>query len=1074
MRISVIIAVYNTEQYLPECLDSLLRQSHQDWEAWCIDDGSTDGSLKVLEKYAKEDTRFHIIRMKENSGLAVARNKGIAECQGELIAFLDSDDWLSDDGLEKVSEVFADNPDTGCVLWDCKFVYKDHTDSFDMPHFEVMPGKEAFEKSLRWGVHGVYVTRAEIQRKYLYDETAKWYSDENVTRLHYLASKEVRTCSGQYFYRQHEGSVTHTVSIRHFDMLDANDSMRRQLREQQVDDRILTYYEEVRWRNLIDCYLYSYVHRPKFTTDERRDINIRMRRSFEDTDYKRLPNSLTRKFGYSPAGGWWWLFQFQEELYFNLRGILRKNIIATVMLLALMLSLSATGYAQDMSKMSAFVRKVAVKELAEGQQGGRNAAKYKAPGRAMTALVKTDSDDDRVFADHDCRCLAHWDDIHVVEIPLERLSDLSLTASVKRIETKERHSLNIDTVRIINKVKEVHLGQDLPQAFTGHGVVMGIEDIGFDLTHPTFYSTDGNDYRISRFWDMLDVADMDLSVSDEERRLIVGKDFTTREAILAKAHATDGLIQTHGTHTAGIAAGSGYDGSGVWRYVGMAPDADLCLVANAVSGDEEFIPEELDYLFTAATDILGFKYIFDYADSVGKPCVISFSEGSHEDLWGDCQLLYEALDRMTGPGHIIVASAGNEGYKLTYLHKPGHLAEESTLLYGSKNAYYTLRGSGHYSIRLSFCNNAEHITERTYATTDIILQQDSLLTDTVDVNGRKYYVMLASYPSCYNDSEWATELLVQTADESIVGTKGRLVLLTLLGDGIDMEAFASGGQFATSTYFPDCNKASSTHNVHFPSAAPSVICVGNSAWVAGHYNYKGEWKVSDSGRDGVRSPSSSTGPTMTGLTKPDVMAPGMNVISAYSSYYLENNPEASDIDWDVDHFEWNGRTYPWNSNSGTSMSAPVVGGIIALWLEACPTLTPEEAMDAIKATSRHYDTERSYPNNEYGYGEIDAYAGLLHVLGLTESIADLSTSHPTNLTIRPVGRSIRVTSASDIAEDFTLLIYNTKGELLSTHHLKGGMSAYTIEMQLPAGVYAIQCKGRTEASSGSELIRIKK
>ena len=76
------------------------------------------------------------------------------------------------------------------------------------------------------------------------------------------------------------------------------------------------------------------------------------------------------------------------------------------------------------------------------------------------------------------------------------------------------------------------------------------------------------------------------------------------------------------------------------------------------------------------------------------------------------------------------------------------------------------------------------------------------------------------------------------------------------------------------------------------------------------------------------------------------------------------------------HFTHNGRTYAWNANSGTSMSAPIVTGIIALWLQANPRLTPADCLDIIAKTSTHYDASLSYPNNYYGYGQIDAAAGL--------------------------------------------------------------------------------------------------
>ena len=92
--ISIVIPVYNTGKYLRRGLDSLLAQTCGDWEAVCIDDGSTDGSAAVLEEYAARDARFRVLRQ-ENSGVSAARNRGIQEARGEWVTFLDADDWFS-------------------------------------------------------------------------------------------------------------------------------------------------------------------------------------------------------------------------------------------------------------------------------------------------------------------------------------------------------------------------------------------------------------------------------------------------------------------------------------------------------------------------------------------------------------------------------------------------------------------------------------------------------------------------------------------------------------------------------------------------------------------------------------------------------------------------------------------------------------------------------------------------------------------------------------------------------------------------------------------------------------------
>lgn len=97
--VSIIIPVYNVENYLEECLDSLLAQTMQDFEIICVDDGSTDHSYEILKRYAQQDTRIQILQQK-NQYAGVARNRGLAIAQGEYVIFLDSDDFFAPQFLE--------------------------------------------------------------------------------------------------------------------------------------------------------------------------------------------------------------------------------------------------------------------------------------------------------------------------------------------------------------------------------------------------------------------------------------------------------------------------------------------------------------------------------------------------------------------------------------------------------------------------------------------------------------------------------------------------------------------------------------------------------------------------------------------------------------------------------------------------------------------------------------------------------------------------------------------------------------------------------------------------------------
>ena len=137
-KISVLVAVYNTAEYLPHCLDSLLNQTLKDVEVVCVDDASTDDSLDILHQYAARDTRLRVIALDENRGQAHARNIGLSCATGDYIGFVDSDDWLGPDALERVCEAFCQT-EVDCVLFRLFCVYADgHQEEYSMPHFTVV------------------------------------------------------------------------------------------------------------------------------------------------------------------------------------------------------------------------------------------------------------------------------------------------------------------------------------------------------------------------------------------------------------------------------------------------------------------------------------------------------------------------------------------------------------------------------------------------------------------------------------------------------------------------------------------------------------------------------------------------------------------------------------------------------------------------------------------------------------------------------------------------------------------------------------------------------------------------
>ncbi len=100
-KVSVIVPIYNNEKYLKECLDSICNQTLTDIEIICVNDGSEDNSLKIIEEYKQKDNRIILINQ-DNLGVSAARNNGIKIATGEYIGFVDSDDYIDNDFYEKL------------------------------------------------------------------------------------------------------------------------------------------------------------------------------------------------------------------------------------------------------------------------------------------------------------------------------------------------------------------------------------------------------------------------------------------------------------------------------------------------------------------------------------------------------------------------------------------------------------------------------------------------------------------------------------------------------------------------------------------------------------------------------------------------------------------------------------------------------------------------------------------------------------------------------------------------------------------------------------------------------------
>jgi hypothetical protein len=146
-----------------------------------------------------------------------------------------------------------------------------------------------------------------------------------------------------------------------------------------------------------------------------------------------------------------------------------------------------------------------------------------------------------------------------------------------------------------------------------------------------------------------------------------------------------------------------------------------------------------------------------------------------------------------------------------------------------------------------------------------------------------------------------------------------------------------------------------------------------------------------------------------------------------------------------------------------------VAGAIALWLQAKPDLTPQEIKEVLSRTCRHYDESLTYPNNKYGYGEIDVYRGLLYILGV-DRVEEVSKTH-TSARIRYADNQLSVSFEHPLSSSVRLRLYTMNGRLVHTSTVKAGQTSQSLSLgSLPAGIYAVQLDGPSSVK-GSTLIR---
>jgi minor extracellular serine protease Vpr len=572
-------------------------------------------------------------------------------------------------------------------------------------------------------------------------------------------------------------------------------------------------------------------------------------------------------------------------------------------------------------------------------------------------------------------------DIVVAVVPVSSLESLATAKDVSSIEASQYSRTQLDVSRAATKADLVQSGTGVTPR-TGAGVVVGIVDSGIDYTRPDFKNADGTT-RLRTIWDISGVASG-------------GNARTCAAAEINAATCAERDLNGHGTHVTGIAAGAGRLQAG---FIGMAPGADI-IAAKATRATDASGSFSNDDVVAAAS------YIFQQAQSAGKPAVVNMSLGGFGSPLDGTSSYEQALSNLTGPGKIIVAAAGNDG------SNPVHLS------YGAQGTDYTSsletqwvpatdNSAGYAFLWYNTGAISVGIAARTSPSqnTGIVVSapvapgQSTDVLDLKDGSGTvlAHYQIDASttaYPS--NGAHVAIVMLQPVVSQYFS--------LYTFGTGT-FDAWAKNMTFGTrseASWMPgDWQKT-----IGSPGTATKVITVGayttKKQWTditATTWTITSSW-CGPNFTDALGDIAcfSSRGPTRDGRTKPDITAPGHRIASDLSVDSVPNHSSQDQLQGGKLLME-----------SGTSQATPHITGIVALMLQASPLLTYDTAVQALQSTATKDSFTGAAADNTWGAGKVNA-------LEAVKAVGGASGGPVANFTFSPqspiAGQTVQFTDTS--------------------------------------------------------------
>jgi subtilisin family serine protease len=626
-------------------------------------------------------------------------------------------------------------------------------------------------------------------------------------------------------------------------------------------------------------------------------------------------------------------------------------------------------------------------------------------------------------------------DLYTFRVPIDRYVDFCNISGVKYIELAEPVSPFLKDAVPDARVDSVHQGlQGLSQAYKGQGVIIAIIDWGFDYTHPNFYDSSLSYLRLSRAWDQNKLS------GPAPHGYSFGTEYIGESQLLAAKEDTLYVFGpgSHGTHVAGIAGGTG---AGT-VHGGAAPESELI-----------FISLRRD----APSFIDAISYVANYAAAMNKPFVVNMSFGSHLGPHDGSSLKNYGMDILHGPGKVFVGSAGNNGTAANNFHidydfvQPGNDTLITVVGFDNVSDQFgqtlSMWGSAFssFSAAIRVVNSSNQFI---YETPFYYSAQQPFSVDTILLGANDTLIVRvqATAQHFLNDKPNIRLEVKRTGNYKIVLLAASENSHLHVWNNVRLNNRYTNWGVSLSGSYPGALNGDNNFGLGEPAGVgKNVITVGS---------YRANF---DPGNGnilyGQLSSFSSKGPTVDLRTKPDISSTGGNVFSSVNSF----DPSYTNFTTSVD---FNGKTYGFVSFSGTSMSGPMVSGIVALMLQAHPTMSATQVKEVLRATAKlDQHTGNIDPNTghlQWGWGKANALAAVKAAELMSNMENSQFMDKYVGLFPNPANDHVQIVVDAQMHRQTEIFVYALDGTLMSTLNVDMTNGRAELDTKdLPIGGYVI-------------------